>query len=152
MNTLQIRPARPEDYPRWRPLWDGYQKFYDRHGPTALPEEVTQTTWQRFFDDKEPLYALVAERDSTILGIAHYLYHRNTGTLAHSCYLQDLYTVESARGQGVGEALIDAVCERAKAAGSARIYWQTHESNAIARSLYDRVAERSEFIIYRKPV
>ena len=67
-----------------------------------------------------------------------------------TCYLQDLFTAESARGQGVGRALIETVYERARAAGSQRVYWHTHETNRTAQALYDRVAERSGFIVYRK--
>ena len=67
-----------------------------------------------------------------------------------SCYLQDLFTEEAARGGGVGRALIEAVYERARAAGLKRVYWQTHETNATAMRLYDGVAERSGFVVYRK--
>jgi hypothetical protein len=34
-------------------------------------------------------------------------------------------------------------------AKAARVYWHTHESNATAQALYDRVAEKSGFIVYR---
>jgi GNAT superfamily N-acetyltransferase len=67
-----------------------------------------------------------------------------------TCYLNDLYTVATARGQGVGRALILAVYEHAKVAGSTRVYWQTHETNTNAMKLYDRVAEKSGFLVYRK--
>jgi GNAT superfamily N-acetyltransferase len=62
-------------------------------------------------------------------------------------YLQDLYTAASARGRGVGRALIDAVAERARAAGTTRLYWQTHESNHAARRLYATLAKHSGFIV-----
>jgi len=48
--------------------------------------------------------------------------------------------------------LIEAVYERARSAGSSRVYWQTHETNLTAIKLYERVAERSGFIVYRKPL
>ena len=72
--------------------------------------------------------------------------------LAPICYLQDLFTVQAARGRGVGRALIEAVYERARNAGSARVYWQTHETNATARALYDQVAQWYGFIVYRRDV
>ena len=96
------------------------------------------------------MHALVAERDGELLGLAHYLFHRSTIMIAPTCYLQDLFTAESARGQGIGRALIEAVYERARAAGASRVYWQTHETNRTAMALYDRVAERSGFLVYRK--
>jgi GNAT superfamily N-acetyltransferase len=64
--------------------------------------------------------------------------------------LQDLFTVESSRGQGIGRALIEGVYERAKLAGASRVYWQTHETNLTAMKLYDKVADRSGFVVYRK--
>ena len=149
MSPLTIRPAARTDFAQWLPLWQGYNRFYGRHGATALPDEITQTTWGRFFDAYEPVRALVAEREGRLLGLAHYLFHRSTIMIGPICYLQDLYTDEAARGQGVGQALIEAVYAQARAAGSARVYWQTHESNATARRLYDHVAERSGFIVYR---
>jgi GNAT superfamily N-acetyltransferase len=93
---------------------------------------------------------LVAESDGKVVGLAHYLFHRSTIQLEPSCYLQDLYTHESARGAGVGRALIDAVYRCATDAGSPRVYWHTHETNATAMQLYDKVAEKSGFVVYRK--
>jgi len=69
-----------------------------------------------------------------------------------TCYLADLFTNQKARGKGVGRRLIEAVYEAARAAGSSRVYWQTHETNAVAQVLYNELAERSGFIVYRKPL
>ena len=150
MTDLLIRPIAETDYVAWTPLWDGYNAFYGRSGPTALDPKITAATWARFFDPAEPVHALVADRDGEMLGLTHYLFHRSTTMLAPTCYLQDLFTVEASRGQGVGRALIEAVFERAKGAGSDRIYWQTHETNTHAMKLYDKVAEKSGFLVYRK--
>ena len=141
-----IRSARPADFEQWLPLWEGYNRFYQR----TVPVEVTRVTWSRFFDAYEPMHAVVAERDGKLVGLVHYLYHRNTAMLAPVCYLQDLFTAAETRGQGVGRALIEAVYERAQAAGSPRVYWMTQEDNATARRLYDQVAENSGFIQYRR--
>jgi hypothetical protein len=48
--------------------------------------------------------------------------------------------------------LIERVYCEAKAAGCSRVYWQTHQTNATARTLYDKVAAHLGFIIYRKDV
>ncbi|TGS71602.1 GNAT family N-acetyltransferase [Mesorhizobium sp. M3A.F.Ca.ET.174.01.1.1] len=149
-SQLTVRPVVRQDYEQWLPLWNGYNAFYGRTGETALAGEITQMTWSRFFDAYEPVHALVAERDGVLLGLVHYLYHRSTTAIAPSCYLQDLFTSRTARGQGVGRALIESVYERARAAGANRVYWQTHETNQTAMQLYDRIGERSGFIVYRK--
>jgi GNAT superfamily N-acetyltransferase len=148
--ALTIRPVAPGDYAQWLPLWDGYNVFYGRSGPTALDPEITRTTWERFFNAGEPMHALVAEEGGTLLGLAHYLYHRSTTSIGLNCYLQDLFTRGEARGRGVGRALIEAVYAAARAAGSPRVYWQTQETNATAMRLYDQVAEKSGFLVYRK--
>jgi GNAT superfamily N-acetyltransferase len=149
-HPFTIRPALPADFPQWKLLWDGYNAFYGRSGPTALPEETTHLTWSRFFDAYEPVHALVAERDAQLLGLVHYIFHRSTIAPTSNCYLQDLFTAESARGQGIGRALIEEVYRCAEAACCARVYWLTHQSNATARALYDKVAEDSGFLVYRK--
>ena len=143
-----IRPALRSDYPDWRPLWDGYNAFYDRSGPTALPEAITESTWERFFNASEPVHALVAEDQGRVVGLAHYLFHRSTTRLNDVCYLQDLFTAESRRGLGVGRQLILAVYEAARAAGSSRVYWQTQVTNQAGRALYDKVARHQGFIVY----
>ena len=150
--TVSIRDMTPSDHEQWLPLWDGYNAFYGRSGATALPAEITATTWQRFFEPAEPVHALVADRDGRLVGLTHYLFHRSTILLAPICYLQDLFTAPEQRRAGVGRALIEAVCQRAAQAGSARVYWQTHETNLLARRLYDQVAERSGFIVYRRNI
>jgi GNAT superfamily N-acetyltransferase len=143
-----VRLIRRDDYPQWRPLWDGYNAFYGRSGPTALDERVTVQTWERFFDAAESVNALVAELDGRIVGIAHFLFHRSTSRLADVCYLQDLFTEEACRGQGVGRALIQLVLDTAKAAGSSRVYWTTQATNVAGRALYDKMADHRGFIVY----
>ncbi len=147
---LTIRSILPRDYDQWLPLWDGYNAFYGRSGPTALATEITRMTWSRFFDAYEPMHALVAESGGQLLGLTHYIFHRSTISIAPVCYLQDLFTSEASRGKGVGRALIYGVYEQARLAGSGRVYWLTHETNHTAMQLYDKVAERSGFVVYRK--
>jgi GNAT superfamily N-acetyltransferase len=149
-SDLTIRPVTRQDYDRWLPLWDGYNAFYGRAGATALADEITAMTWARFFDAYEPVHALVAERGGELLGLTHYLFHRSTTAIAPNCYLQDLFTNEAARVKGIGRALIEGVYERARLAGSPRVYWQTHHTNLTAMQLYDKVAEHSGFVVYRK--
>ena len=147
-HATTVRPIQLTDFPAWTPLWDGYNAFYGREGDTALPDEVTQATWQRFFDPNEPVFALVAERAGGLVGITHFLSHRSTTRIELTCYLQDLFTLPAERGRGVGRALIQGVCEQAKSAGIKRVYWQTHETNAAGRMLYDKVAKHFGFIVY----
>jgi len=150
MSPPIIRPLAPEDQAAWRPLWDGYNAFYGRHGDTALPEHVTATTWQRFFDPGEPMFALVAEVEGSVVGLAHCLFHRSMTRVEPVCYLSDLFTDPVLRGKGIGRALIEGVYAQAGAAGASRIYWQTHATNAAGRALYDQVATHHGFVVYSR--
>jgi GNAT superfamily N-acetyltransferase len=80
----------------------------------------------------------------------HYIFHRSTSLVGPTCYLQDLFTAREVRGKGVGRALIKGVYERARRRGARVVYWHTHETNATAMRLYDRIARRSGFVVYRK--
>lgn len=167
---LTVRPLHAQEKDAWRPLWRGYQQFYR----VEIPDEVSDLTWQRFHDPAEPVFALGAFADGSreqpglshggspdregpvdpqgprLLGIVHYILHRSTWTAGPYCYLQDLFTVPEARGQGVGRRLIEAVYREAAEAGASRVWWLTQEHNYLGRMLYDRVADRPGFIQYRK--
>ena len=144
-----IREIEAGDRVRWTELWTGYLTFYE----TVLPPEVYAATWARLFDPAEPVFgALALDAGGLPVGLVHYLYHRTTWATADSCYLQDLYVDPQVRGGGHGKALIEYVADRAREAGATRLYWNTHETNATARRLYDAVAVRSGFIQYRKPL
>jgi GNAT superfamily N-acetyltransferase len=141
-----VRPVVDADFDAWLPLWTGYNTFYKR----TLPDQITRKTWARFLDPAEPMHALVAEQDGALLGLVHYLFHRATAMVEDTCYLADLFTNQKARGKGVGRLLIQAVYDATRAAGCSRVYWQTHETNAVAQVLYNEIADRSGFIVYRK--
>jgi len=143
-----VRPIHRSDFDAWKPLWDGYNAFYGRKDETALPREVTDTIWRRFFDRGEPVFALVAESERQLVGLVHYLFHRSTTRIELTCYLQDLFTTPGERGQGIGRALIEGVYQEARGAGVRRVYWHTQESNAAGRLLYDKVASHLGFIVY----
>jgi len=150
MPDIAVRPLERADKAPWRQLWDGYNAFYGRSGPTALPDSIVETTWARFFDASEPMEALVAGMDGRLAGLVHIVFHRSMTSPTTVCYLQDLFTDPAARGRGVGRALIEAVYRRAEAAGATRVYWQTHETNTTAMRLYDAVAERTGFVVYAR--
>ena len=143
---IKIRPLRVDERADWEPLWRGYLDFYK----TTLPQQTYETTWARLHDPSEPMWLLGAYVDGKLLGIVHYLYHRSCWSVGDYCYLQDLFVAADARGQGVGAALIKEVETIARVAGASRIYWLTKEDNVAARALYDKLADRSGFIQYRK--
>ena len=147
-SAIQIAPATQQDYPQWAEYWRAYQDFYK----VALSSAVTQSTWQRFSDDAEPVYCAVAKQDGQVLGFVHYVIHRSTWAEQNFCYLEDLYVSPEARGQQIGKRLIEYVQQQALQQHCARLYWHTQESNRTAQKLYDWIAEKPGVIEYRMPL
>ena len=145
-DKIVVRPVGKDERAAWEPLWDGYIAFYK----ATLEPGASDAVWQRFHDSDEPMFLLGAYVEGRLTGIVQYLYHRSSWTPGNYCYLQDLFVADSARGLGLGRALIEAVYEKAKADGCSRVYWLTQTSNAQARILYDQVADNSGFMQYRK--
>jgi GNAT superfamily N-acetyltransferase len=144
--VIDVRPLAAEDRADWEVLARGYKGFYS----TLLPVDAYEKTWRRMLDGQD-LHGIGAWLDGRLVGIAHYLCHAAFWT-ADSCYLQDLYVAEAARGRGAGRALIDEVASVARARGCARLYWTTKQDNEVARALYDKVAAFRGFIRYDYPV
>lgn len=148
MTAITIRPLAASDRAQWEPLWQGYLTFYK----ASLTPEISDETFARLTGGSQPMGAFVAERDGKLVGIVHWVVHRSTWNIRDICYLQDLFTAPEARGTGAGRALIEAVKQMAQAKDCFRVYWQTHESNLQAQALYDKVADKSGFIVYRQPL
>ncbi|WP_338522041.1 GNAT family N-acetyltransferase [Pseudomonas batumici] len=146
MSSIEIRPVTAADQAVWRPLWQAYLKFYD----TELPDSIYQSTWQRFLDPAEPTNAALAWQDGKAVGVVHFIYHRSNWSIQNACYLQDLFVTPGLRGTGVGRLLIEHVYATAAQAGCNRVHWLTHETNATAIQLYERIAERPGFIQFRQ--
>jgi GNAT superfamily N-acetyltransferase len=142
---LAIRPLRAADEPSWRGLWRGYLDYYE----ASVSDVVYSTTFERLLSDKrgEP-HGLIAFANGQAVGLTHYLFQRSCWKIEEECYLQDLFTIPAARGQGVARALIQAVYAAADAAGAPAVYWLTQEFNYRGRMLYDQVGTKSPFIIY----
>jgi GNAT superfamily N-acetyltransferase len=144
VTTYSVRKIAPRDERRWRELWDGYTRFYEREPSEA----ISRHTWARILDPASPVCAIVAERQGEVVGMANYLVHENTSALDPACYLQDLFVQPDQRAAGVGRLLIDWLVEEMKVQGWSRLYWNTKENNYRARALYDKYTPHSGFLRY----
>jgi len=144
--STSIHPLSPAHFEEWLPLWRSYQTFYQ----ASIAGEVTSESFRRMLDNAEPAFGAMAFRGESPAGFVHWIYHRSNWTIGDYCYLQDLYVHEQSRGRGIGRLLIEHVYAEARKASCSRVYWLTHETNATAMLLYDRVAERSGFVQYKK--
>jgi GNAT superfamily N-acetyltransferase len=143
--TVKIRKIEARDEARWRELWDGYCRFYERD----ISEPITCHTWERLMAFESPVHAIVADDSGAgVVGMANYILHDNTWTLTPVCYLEDLYVDPVCRAQGVGKQLIDWLVAEMKVQGWSRLYWNTRENNYRARGLYDKFTPHSGFLRY----
>ena len=145
---MDIRVLTTADALGWRSLWDGYLAFYG----VEIPEEVTQKTFTRLTAEGAGMQGLIALEDGQPVGFAHLILHLCTWDIRPSCYLEDLFVLESARGRGVGGALLDRVVSFAKEASIGRVYWHTAATNAPARRLYDQYVTADGFVRYRMAI
>ena len=146
--SIDVRPLLASDRAAWSILWAGYLAFYE----IDLPSDITEGTWERLLDDAEPMGALVAvDRDAgEVVGLCHHVLHRSTWSPTTYGYLEDLFVAPDRRGEGVARALIEGTAAAATAAGATKLYWQTHESNATARRLYDQLATHDGYLVYER--
>jgi GNAT superfamily N-acetyltransferase len=143
--NVKIRKAEGRDESRWRVLWDGYTRFYNEEPSEA----ITRHAWARIMDPGSQVNAIVAESEGAdVIGIANYIVHDSTSSIAPVCYLQDLFVDPNQRAAGVGRLLIDWLVAEVKAQGWSRLYWATRENNYRARGLYDKYTPHSGFLRY----
>ncbi|SMS12960.1 GNAT family acetyltransferase [Pseudomonas viridiflava] len=146
MSDIQIRPVTADDHHEWLPLWQAYLRFYK----TELAEGVSDVTWQRLLDPQEPTHSALAWVDGKAVGMVNFIYHRSNWSIRNACYLQDLIVAPEQRGTGIGRQLIEHVYVTAKADDCDKVHWLTHETNATAIQLYERIADRAGYIQFRK--
>tara|TARA_R110000868_G_scaffold122877_2_gene325785 strand:- start:18554 stop:19000 length:447 start_codon:yes stop_codon:yes gene_type:complete len=141
--SISIRALTAADRPDWDEMWAGYLTFYK----SSLTPEISDDTFARLLSGD--LIGLIAEdAQGRVQGFAHALLHKGTWSPKPICYLEDLFVRDTARGQGVGRALIEALIARGRADGWLRLYWQTASDNHTAQALYDRLATRTDWLRY----
>ena len=146
--SVQIRPIQEPDKAAWEGLWSQYNQFYKR----TIPSTVTDTTFSRFLDENYRMYCVVAvdSESNKVIGFATYYPHQSTSSIEEVVYLHDLFVDPSVRNKGTGRQLIERVYKEAEKLGCESVYWHTQYFNHRAQLLYTKVAERTDFVQYRK--
>jgi GNAT superfamily N-acetyltransferase len=143
--NYEIRPAGDDDFFGWLPLFEAYCRFYE----TELDDAKALIVWNWIRDEAEPLQAALAVDDEGHpVGLAHYRAVPNSLAATRGMFLDDLYVDESARGSGIGRALIEFVHARAAEIGQGGVSWITAGDNAPAQQVYDQLAKRTSWVTY----
>jgi GNAT superfamily N-acetyltransferase len=115
----------------------GFRDWYGRSDP---PDEAFNSGVAQLIAQPDTDYLLgAAADDAEPAGVCQLRYRHSLWTAVDDCWLEDLFVAESARGAGLGEALVAATIERARERGCGRIELDVSESNRAAWSLYERM-------------
>ncbi len=145
--SVTVRPLAATDREAWESLYRGYRDFYGKaHDPA-----VFHTVWGWLMDPAHETRGLLAVAGDTPVGIGHFRRFARPIDGGHGIYLDDLFTAEAARGTGAGSAILAELARIAAAEGAALVRWITADSNATARSVYDRVANQTAWVTYDLP-
>ncbi len=139
-DSISIRPGTHEDMPRvWELVCELAEFERERQQVQTTPEILERDGF-----GEAPLFGLlVAQEESEVVGMALY-YFRYSTWKGKRLYLEDLVVTESARGCGVGRALLEATIEAAREAGCSGLMWQVLDWNTPAIEFYKRFDVRLE--------
>jgi ribosomal protein S18 acetylase RimI-like enzyme len=147
--NISVLPTSKDDRAEWEMLYLGYADFYN----IPMSKETLDTLWSWIFDDTTKFYALIAKNeDGNALGLMHCREMPSPLRGALVGFLDDLYVLPEYRGQGVVDALYSALNDFAKDKGWPFVRWITAEDNYRGRAVYDKIAEKTQWLTYQMPV
>jgi GNAT superfamily N-acetyltransferase len=124
--------AAPDEAPAVARLLVAFRDWYGKSEP---PAEEFRASVRRLMDDPSTEYLLGGGEPPS--GVLQLRFRWSVWTSAEDSWVEDVYVDEAARGSGLGRALVEAACERARARGCKRIELDVDEGNAAARALYE---------------
>ena len=143
------RRTEAADRDAWEKLYAGYADFYKVNQTSEMRSRV----WDWINDPNQMSEAFVTENDGKLVGLAHFRPFSRPLVASMGCYLDDLYVDPASRGTGVVGALFEALVEEAQRREWTVIRWITAEDNFRARSVYERLSNRTAWVTYDlKPV
>ena len=145
---FEIRQAEEEDVPEILELIKTLAEFEDLSDEVVATEELLKIT---LFGINSPAEVQIAFDKNKTLGFALYFRSFSTFLGRPGIYLEDLYVRESARGKGVGEALLRRLAQRTREIGGGRLEWAVLNWNEPAIGFYQKMgaAPLDEWTTYR---
>ena len=143
--TISIRAPSQADREDWERLYRAYAEFYG----VPMNERILDTVWEWILDADREFYCIMARHAGGAgVGLMHYRAMPSPlrGTMAG--FLDDLYVEPASRGGDVVNRLFEELTARARRHGWPVVRWITRDNNYRARSVYDRVAARTDWITY----
>ena len=139
-----IREIQLKDKNQWEKLYKGYADFYK----VEMNNKILQTVWSWLHDKNHEVNGIVYEVDNKVVGFAHYRRMPRPLKGEDMGFLDDLFVTPEYRGRKIGEKLINRMKEISTQKGWNLVRWITRDDNIRAKSLYDRVAEKTNWDVY----
>jgi len=147
--TPTVTNTSRQDRAQWQSLYHGYAEFYQ----VPMDDEILETVWGWIHDECNPFFGLIAkDEEGKALGLMHCREMASPLRGAHVGFLDDLFVVPKARGQGVVEALYESLGDLASGRDWPFVRWITAEDNDRARAVYDRLAGKTSWVTYQMGV
>ena len=122
------------------PLVREYQVFYGAH-PNS---DRNRSHFSRLIKQSQEGMQFLALDGNRAVGFATLYFPLSTLSASRGCVLNDLYTVEEYRGQGVGKSLMCHCSSFARLRGFSKMSWQTQTTNLLAQRLYNSLPASKE--------
>jgi len=139
-----VRDIQLKDKENWKKLYKGYADFYK----VEMSENILQTVWSWLNDKNHEVEGIVYEIDGNIIGFAHYRRMPSPLRGQDIGFLDDLFVEPIHRGKKIGDKIINELKKISKSKGWNLIRWVTRDDNLRAKTLYDRVAEKTNWETY----
>ena len=144
MNTIIVRCIKFKDKEDWQNLYNGYAEFYK----VEMTQTILNTVWSWLTDEQHELNGLVCEFEEKIVAFAHYRRMPRPLRGKYIGFLDDLFVSPDYRGLKIGEKLILKLGKISKEKRWGLVRWMTHNNNIRAKSLYDRVSNKTNWEVY----
>jgi len=139
-----IRKIKLKDKEQWEKLYKDYADFYK----VKMNNKILQKVWSWLHDKNHEIEGLVYEINGNIVGLAHYRRMPRPLKGKDIGFLDDLFVSPKFRGQKIGEQILSELKKISKSKGWNLVRWITRDDNLRAKSLYDRVAEKTKWDLY----
>jgi len=146
--SVQVRPATPSDAETWLSLIDALADYEKLARPDA---QARQRLLLDAFGEHPRTEVYLGEVSGRVVGYAITLFTYSSFLALPTLYLEDLFVLESHRGQGVGYRLFKHCVGEAHRRGCGRMEWQVLDWNRPAIEFYERLGARQmkEWLPYR---
>ena len=139
-----IREIRLDDKNQWEMLYRGYADFYK----VEMNDKILNTVWEWIHDNNHDVCGLVYEQESKIIGIVHYRKMPSPLRGEYIGFLDDLFVDPKHRGKKIGEKILSELKIISEKNEWGLIRWITRNDNVRAKSLYDKVSEKTTWDTY----